>query len=178
MPNLEKELVEILFAPQHTDFTFPRSSSFLRLGGLMLVEAWGTEPDCESWLNALMAISTELSSDVSKRAGELVTNRHWVSMAKAAKGGDERRGRHDFRVIWQTYYDSLGRLEKFAFDYLPSLSRRSSKVSTLTDSKLMIDAVFVTALPEVRIPRFHHKWLNLYILFVKILHSRRILVGN
>ena len=147
-PNLEKELVEILFAPQHSDFTFLRNSPFLGLGGLMLVEAWGTERDCESWLNVLMANSTELSSDAAKRAGELVTNRHWVNMARAAKDCDERRGMHAFRVIWQTYYDSLGRLEKFAFDYLPSLSRRSSKIPTPTDSKPMIDAVFVTALPE------------------------------
>jgi nucleoside phosphorylase len=147
-PNLEKELVEILFAPQHNDFTFPRNSPFLGLGGLMLIEAWGAEHDCESWLNAVMACATELTSDVAKRAGEFVTNRHWVNLAKTAKNCDERRGRHDFRVIWQTYYDSLGRLEKFAFDYFPALSRRSSKFPTSTDSKPKIDAVFVTALPE------------------------------
>ncbi len=147
-PKLEKELVEVLFAPQHSDFTFPRNSPSLGLGGLMLVEAWGAERDCELWLTAIMAGSTELNADVAKRAGEIVTQRHWVNLARAAKDCDERRGRHDLRVIWRTYYDSLGRLEKFAFDYLPSLSRRSSNVPILTDSKAMIDAVFVTALPE------------------------------
>lgn len=147
-PNLEKELIEILFAPQHSDFTFPRNSPFLELGGLMLVETWGGERDCESWLNAVTASATELTSDVAKRAGEFITNRHWVNLAKTAKDCDERRGRRDFRLIWQTYYDSLGRLEKFAFDYFPSLSRRSSNLPTSIHSKTMIDAVFVTALPE------------------------------
>ncbi len=147
-PRLEKELVEILFAPQHSDFTFPRNSPFLGLGGLMLVETWGGERDCESWLSAVMAGSTRLPPDIANRAGEFVTNRHWVNVAKTAKDCDVRRGRHDFRSIWQSYYDSLGKLEKFVFDYLPSISRRSSIAPTPTVSNSMINAVFVTALPE------------------------------
>lgn len=147
-PTLEKELVEILFAAQNIDVTFPRGSPFLGLGGLILVETWGGESDFSSWLNALMADSRELTTDVAKRAAELVTNRHWVNSAKIAKDGDERGGRHDFRAIWQKYYESLGRLEKFAFDYFPRLPRRSSKSPTTTDSKRMIDAVFITALSE------------------------------
>lgn len=147
-PMLEQELVEILFASQHSDFTFPRNSPFLGLGGLMLVETWAEERDCESWLYAVMAGSTKLTSDVAKRAGEFGTGRHWVNLAKTAKDCDDRRGRHDFRLIWQTYYDSLGRLEKLVFDYLPSLSRRSSNLLTPANSNSMINAVFVTALPE------------------------------
>jgi nucleoside phosphorylase len=147
-PNLEKELIEILFAPQHINFTFPRNSPFLGLGGLMLVEAWGTERHCESWLNAVIAAPTELYLEAAQRAGDLVTSRHWGNMARTAKESDERIGRHDVRVIWQTYYDSLGRLEKFAFDYFPNFSRRSSTFLIPTESKPMIDAVFVTALPE------------------------------
>lgn len=147
-PRLEKELVEILFAPQHSDFIFPSNSPFLPLGGLMLVEEWGTEHDCELWLHAIMASSSTLSPDVAQRAGEIVTNRHWLNLAKAAKYLDERRARHDFRRIWQTYYDSLGRLEKFVFHYFPNFVRQPYNVRPRNYSKPMIDAVFVTALPE------------------------------
>jgi nucleoside phosphorylase len=147
-PKLEDELVGILFATQNIDITFPHNSSFLGLGGLLLVETWGGENDCSSWLNAVIADSRELPADVAKRAAELVTNRHWMNLAKAAKDSDERRSRNDLRAIWKTYYDSLGRLEKFAFDYFPRPSRRSQKSPTSTNSKRMIDAVFITALPE------------------------------
>ena len=146
--SLERELAEILFAPQHGEFAFPRDSPFLGLGGLMLVEAWGGERDCESWLHAVAGAPRLLTSDVATRAGEFGTNRHWVNLAKLAKDYDERRGRHDFRMIWRTYCDSLGRLERFLFDYLPSLSRRSPNFQTPVTSQPMIDAVFVTALPE------------------------------
>lgn len=147
-PRLEKELVEILFAPQHRELTFPRHSPSLGIGGWTLVETWGEERDGEAWLSAVMAGSTRLPPDIANRAGEFVTNRHWVNVAKTAKDCDDRRGRHDLRPIWQSYYDSLGRLEKFAFDYFPSLSRRSLHVSPPTASNSMINAVFVTALPE------------------------------
>lgn len=146
-PRLEKELVEHLFATEHRDFTFPRKSPFLGLGGLMLVEMWGGERDSESWLHAVMAGSTQLTSEVAKRAGEIGASRHWASLAQTAKDFDDR-GRRDFRPIWRTYYDSLDRLEKFVFDYLPSLSRRSSDLMAPVQSKSMIKAIFVTALPE------------------------------
>ena len=147
-PKLEKELVEILFSPQHRDFTFPRHSPALGLGGLMLIEAWGSERDCESWLSAVTAGSTMLTSSVANRAGKIVTDHHWVNLAKIAKNHDERDGRRDLQPIWKIHYDSLGRLEKFAFHYFPTHTHHSSNVQKSIDTKSMIDAVFVTALPE------------------------------
>lgn len=147
-PNLEKELSEILFAPEHRDLVFPQSNQHLALGGLMLVEAFGKERDCVSWLHAIMAGSIELSPVVAARAGQLVTQRHWVNVAKAAKHHDEMNNRSDVRPIWHAYYDSLGRLEKFFFDYFPGSPRSSFGFSTITNPNPMMDAVFVTALPE------------------------------
>lgn len=147
-PTLEDDLVEIVFAATNTEFAFPRDSQYLGIGGLTLVEAWGTERDCESWLLAVFRASSKLSLNAAQRAGDLVVDRHWSHVAKTAKDLDERRGRSDFRPIWAPYYDSLSRLEKFAFNLFAAPARYASIAPPVLYSKTMIDAVFVTALPE------------------------------
>jgi nucleoside phosphorylase len=147
-PELEVELVDILFSPQHRESTFPRNSHSLGVGGLLLVEKWGTEFHFESWLNAIGSSTTKLKSDVAKQAGALVKMRDWAALARYAKECDERFGRSDFREIWQGYYHSLGPLEKLWFNYSPRIPSRSTNPLPSAKFTHMIDAVFVTALPE------------------------------
>lgn len=146
-PVLETELANLLFAPKHIHLTFPRSSPNLQLGGLMLVEAIGNENDCISWLYVVLAEAHPLTSDIAKRAGGLMAKKRWAHAAKTAKLLGERNHRSEFQSIWQPYYDSLGRLEKFAFDYLHKAGP-SSREYTNTSMESTIRAVFVTALPE------------------------------
>lgn len=147
-PKLERELIEVLFSPQQRAFTFPANSHLLGSGGLMLVAEWGGEGDGEAWLHAVVAGSVQLNKDTARWAGELVLQRHWGHMAKIANYYDERKNRRDLRVIWKTYFDSLGRLEQFLFNCFPSQSRSAPNLYTSTETKPMTHAVFATALPE------------------------------
>jgi nucleoside phosphorylase len=147
-PTLENELVQILFAPVHLDAAFPQNSAELGRRGLLLLETWGHENACQAWLNALVASSRAISGELAGRAGSLVSRHQWRTAARLAKHYDEAFNRHDLAPIWRAYYESLGTLEKFAFDWLTSSWKASFAPHPTNHLASMIDAVFITALPE------------------------------
>jgi len=147
-PQLEKELVEILFESDQLEFTFPQSSPSLAASGFLLVRTWGDERDCEKWLHAVVSSKTRLSVDFAREVGNFVSSKQWMTAARQAHHYDNEWKRHDTWPIWRAYYDNIGTLEKAAFNYLPlfSNSRPGSKISDPKTS--MTDVIFVTALLE------------------------------
>lgn len=147
-PQLEKELVQILFESRQLEFTFPKSSPSLAEGGFLLVKTWGDERDCENWLHAVASSNSRLSENFAREIGEFVSSKHWMSVARHAKHYDYDWKRHDVWPIWRACYDPLGMLEKLAFDLLPLFSGKRAKSQHSPRSNTMTDAIFVTALAE------------------------------
>ncbi len=147
-PQLEKELVQILFESRQLEFTFPQSSPSLAEGGFLLVKTWGGERDCEAWLHAVASSNSRLSGAFAKEAGEFVSGKQWMTVARHAKHYDYDWKRHDVWPIWRACYDPLGMLEKIAFDFLPLFSKPRSDSPHSVPKTSMTDAIFVTALAE------------------------------
>ena len=147
-PQLEKELVQMLFESHQLEYTFPKSSPSLAEGGFALVRTWGDERDCENWLHAVVSSNSLLSEVFAKEVGEFVSSKRWMNVARHAKHYDYDWKRHDVWPIWRACYDPLGMLEKLAFDLLPLFSGKRAKSQHSPTSNTMTDAIFVTALAE------------------------------
>lgn len=147
-PQLEKEMVQMLFASHQLEFAFPQNSPSLAEGGFLLVQTWGNERDCEDWLHAVASSNSRLTEAFARQVGEFVSTKRWMTVARHAKHYDYDWKRHDVWPIWRACYDPLGMLERLTFDLLPLFSRRRNKAHHSPHSATMTDAVFVTALVE------------------------------
>lgn len=147
-PELEKELVEILFESSLLEFTFPKNSTSLPEGGFLLVKIWGDERDCEKWLHAVVSSSSILTEEFAKEVGAFVSDRQWMTAARQAQHYDYEWKRHDTWPIWRAYYDPLEVLDKIAFNTLSLFAKPRYSLPHSLPKTTMTDAIFFTALTE------------------------------
>lgn len=143
-PVLEPELVEAIFSPAIRDLTFPVDSEWLGQNGLLLVEKWGEERDCENWIVALAQNNQKSPPSYTAAGGALIHAKRWVEAMRIAKIYDEKNGHHYLWPLWRPLYNSLGLLDRFSLGIFHS--SLPTPVATHGAAKDTVEAVFLTAL--------------------------------
>jgi nucleoside phosphorylase len=151
--DLEQDLRAKLFAPTLKGKRFPKSSQNMVPAGLILFQTFqnSTEDCFIEWLDSVASSAHILSSHDAEKIASLLKRRAWESAAVHLKRLADRSHRSDITHAWETYWHSLGKLERLLFRLIgpsgsPSMSQPGHAYRAKHMDSQTQTALFVTAL--------------------------------